>query len=89
MILPLLLGKSSQSAPPRLLLSLVGRVGPVWIEPTTKGLCGGSKLSDWSGGVGFMRDSLNPLASGVGLVCGMKRGMQTPASVRVGSTLAS
>jgi len=27
-------------------------VGPVGIEPTTEGLWGGSKPSDWSGGVG-------------------------------------
>ena len=51
------------------------------IEPTTEGLLGGCKRSEWSGGVGFIRicKKACPVASdssgGVGLVCGIFRGI--------------
>jgi hypothetical protein len=50
-------------------------VGPVGIEPTTEGLWGGSKRSDWSSGVGLVRVTLSFPSGGVGLVCGMKLGI--------------
>jgi hypothetical protein len=57
---------------------IVGRPG---LDPGTLGLKEGCIWSDWSGGVGIIRESkkICPVVSdssgGVGLVCGMKCGI--------------
>jgi hypothetical protein len=50
-------------------------VGPVGIEPTTEGLRGGGNRSNWSGGVGSVRDSLISMSGGVGFVRWCRFGM--------------
>src|SRR5664280_162096 len=63
-------------------------VGPVGIEPTTEGLCGGGNRSDSSGGVGVIQRVrnfcrvLSVWSGGVGLVRGMKRTILVSRSCR-------
>jgi hypothetical protein len=69
------MGKSNVSIA---FLFFVGRPG---LDPGTLGLKEGCIWSDWSGGVGIIRESkkFRPVVSdssgGVGLVCGLKRGI--------------